>query len=113
MSVSATCPCGKEDEKIITELVKKYNMKAHPEGGFYVETYKSPHKVKSSYGVCRARRREKISLSLIYLIITLKRIIYSVITLTCITFIIYLVITLTHTTYVECEDVRFSLSSFT
>ena len=29
-------------------------MKAHPEGGFYVETYRSPHEVKSSYGARRA-----------------------------------------------------------
>ena len=61
MSVSATTYSNKEkeDEKIITELVKTLKMKAHPEGGFYVETYKSPNSVKSSYGVRRTRRRTR------------------------------------------------------
>ena len=54
---------NKDSKIIITRLVKKFKMKAHPEGGFYAETYRSPHKVKSSYG-------ERSASTAIYFLIT-------------------------------------------
>eukprot|EP00938_MAST-03A_sp_MAST-3A-sp1_P002747 g2747.t1 len=62
-SSSSSSSSNKDSKIIITRLVKKFNMKAHPEGGFYAETYRSPHKVKSSYG-------ERSASTAIYFLIT-------------------------------------------
>lgn len=50
MMSSPSSSSKEDDRKTIEALVKKFNMKAHPEGGFYVETYRSSSNVKSSYG---------------------------------------------------------------
>jgi predicted cupin superfamily sugar epimerase len=45
------------------DLIKKYHMNPHPEGGYFVETYRSPLKIQTEFG-------ERSASTAIYFLIT-------------------------------------------